>query len=500
MTMKNKDFGIAIFPFLKTSGPVRIGKYKFRCTADLDGLPNNQAKAVAELASMLYLRDDIKIASAAYSITEALGSWRPGPVVKDLERVRAVVGYLYSAPHPTSGDVFLPFDNASLAILNVSEVSVHLLRPKHGTTIDTELSSNELDSLRTLPGYEGIFNFRQPMWLAVGSRIYGPKLNMILNISQDLAVQLRDPEAFRRADSYLLLNLLEAPASSFKERVFTALGWYNSANLDHEDSDKSLLSLAIAFETLLKLPVNQKTERLVDSISLLLGRTERLAEWAVQFYAARSEVAHEGRVRDWRFYTQPPAKKPDTMHSAGEIMTYGRQIFQLCLTTVLTGASLAEQAGLKERFVANSERYAAIATTLSTLAGAPDVRLLAIEPIVDGLSRYQFVSSATLITEDVLAAVRIAIKTLLKCDLNIGGQLKLAFDDFVKVPHKDIFSNLKALSDVNDALIDFDYQMTGRVVVNVVSLISTAWKDLFGVYYHLVDEQRRMEHPEAENS
>jgi hypothetical protein len=63
--MKGAEFSVAIFPFLKTSGPVRIGRHDFRCTSDLEGLPNDQAQAVTELASMLYLRDDVRIARAA---------------------------------------------------------------------------------------------------------------------------------------------------------------------------------------------------------------------------------------------------------------------------------------------------------------------------------------------------------------------------------------------------------------------------------------------------
>jgi hypothetical protein len=42
--------------------------------------------------------------------------------------------------------------------------------------------------------------------------------------------------------------------------------------------DRALLNLAVAFEALLKLPDSSKTERLVDAISLLLGRTERLSK------------------------------------------------------------------------------------------------------------------------------------------------------------------------------------------------------------------------------
>lgn len=58
----------------------------------------------------------------------------------------------------------------------------------------------------------------------------------------------------------------------------------------------------MAFEALLRLANSSKAERLKDAIALLLGRTERLDEWADQFYAARSRVAHEGPVQDPYFY------------------------------------------------------------------------------------------------------------------------------------------------------------------------------------------------------
>jgi len=488
--MKGTEFSVAIFPFLKTSGPVRIGRHDFRCTTDLEGLPNDQAQAVTELASMLYLRDDVRIARAAYAIDEPLGSLRPGPVISHLERVRAVVGYFYSSPHPTFGDAFLPFENASLAIVSPSRVSIYLVRPEHGTISPAEPSAVERDDFGYVPGYEGVFNFRQPLWLTKSSRLYGPKTNMILNISQDLAAQLGHSEAILRADTYLLLNLLTAAASPFSERVFAALNWYNCANVDSEDADRSLLNLAIAFETLLQLPGHEKTDRLVDAISLLLGRTERLSEWATQFYAARSQVAHEGRVRDWRFYTQGLLKKNELAPSFGSIMTYGRQIFQLCLTTVLTGARLADEAGLKERFISNSERYAKIPATLSRFGGTPEARLVAIEPTVDGLSRYRFVGDGGLTIDGVLSAVRTAVKALLKCDVEFNDRLKSALESVATSPRKDEFASMTALSGLSETFKASDLSEIGRSAEIVALLVDIAWQDLFMTYYHMVERRK----------
>ncbi len=325
--MSDTKFGVAVFPFLKTSKPVAVGRYIFRCTTDLEGLPSHKAAAVTEIASMLYLRDDIRITHAAYAIAEPLDSFRPGPTVEKLEKVRSVIGYFYSAPDPTSGDIFLPFENATLAVLEPGKISLYLIRPDRRTMAADEVSSLSQDRHGRLQGYEGVLNLRQPLWLAAGSRLYGPKPNMMLSFSQDFAVQFPMIATSERPDLRLLMGLIDKPASPFNERIFIELDWYNGANMDNADPNKSLLDLAVAFETLLQLPAGEKTDRLVDAISLLLGRTDRLADWDTQFYAARSQVAHEGRVRDWRFYTQRTKKKEDLPHSAGSVMNFGRQIF-----------------------------------------------------------------------------------------------------------------------------------------------------------------------------
>ncbi len=151
--MPDQDFAIAVFPFLKTSSPVRIGGYTFRSTVDTDGLPPDQEKAVREIAQMLFVQNDLRVKSASYAILPAL--------------------------------------------------EVHS-----------------------------------------------------------------------------------------------------------------------AFETLLRLPEAAKTDRLVDAISLLLGRTDRLSDWAEQFYAARSQVAHEGTVRDWYFYAPTAGKKAsDSTVDPGPLIT-----------------------------------------------------------------------------------------------------------------------------------------------------------------------------------
>jgi hypothetical protein len=59
---------IAIFPYLKTSGPVWFGPYKFRSTDDLDGLSEAQATTVTEVTKMLYTQNNARVRSASYAV------------------------------------------------------------------------------------------------------------------------------------------------------------------------------------------------------------------------------------------------------------------------------------------------------------------------------------------------------------------------------------------------------------------------------------------------
>lgn len=480
-------FGIAVFPCLKTSAPTRIGGYTFRSTTDLVDLSDEQAAAVSELTAMLYARDDVRIAEATYAITEPLGAFRPGPVIARLERVRAVVGYLYSSPHPVNGDAFMPYEFSSLAVIQSANLTTFLVRPEHGTVLPLPPAGFVADDFHQTRGYEGNFN-RRPLWLATGSRLYGGHTSTLLNISQDLHTDIERFCNSRRSTGELLLDLLDADPSPFRERIFTAIDWYNSATEPYDELARNLLSLAIAFEVLLELPQGEKTDRLTDSIALLLGRTVRLKDWATQFYAARSEVAHEGRVRDWSFYTAKPIQKGEHSHRFGSIMTYGLEIFQLCLATILTGAKLAEKSGLAERFVANSERYAQIAEKLGRATGSAVAAIATIEPLVEELDRYQFVSSPTPVGE-IIKALRVAAKALSRCDLEISEDLASALKAFHDSPKKDDFAVLTALEALEQQIKSTDHVVLGPTGQVVAKLIEVGWRGLFVIYYRLKDQR-----------
>lgn len=182
--------GLAVFPFLKTSGPVQLGDFTFRSTDDVSELGDEDSAHVKEVAEMLFLKDDLRILSASYAMLPEIDLDEHGPPLRELQDVQAIVAYCYSAPDPSSGDPFLKFEHASLAVCSPEPVSILLVRPEHH--VEQVLPNSTLipDSSHDVIGYYGRYNFRQPFWVAKGSRLYPPVPDIGLNISQDLGHDL----------------------------------------------------------------------------------------------------------------------------------------------------------------------------------------------------------------------------------------------------------------------------------------------------------------------
>ena len=245
---------------------------------------------------------------------------------------------------------------------------------------------------------------------------------MGLNIAQDLAHDLAS--AFTQAPQHHLLpELLRYPDTPVAQRVLTALRWHNRANAAGNSDDCAVLDLAVAFEALLALPKDAKTDRFVDAIALLLGRVPRLNLWAEQFYAARSDVAHEGRADHLRFMPAK-AKSPSDSPLYQPLMTYGRQVFRLCVGAVLFGAHLAEQAGLQDKLVTNQERFEVICKTLADSSLPVEDRFAAIADTVDAINEYRVVSEKGLLIETMLGAVKLTAANLLVCDASLDSVIK----------------------------------------------------------------------------
>jgi hypothetical protein len=440
---------IAVFPFLKTTEAIQLGSFTFRSTDETTDLGEEDAARVREIADMLFLQDDLHIRSASYAMLPALDLDKAEPCLRVLEHIQAIVAYCYSSPHPTFGTPFLNFEQASLAIFSPEPVTIFLVRPEHHTEPVGETVTLAQDQWHRVPGYQGRYNFRQPFWVAKGSRLYPPVPHLGLNISQNLAYDMA--RAFTEGPQHHLLpGLLRQPATESSERVLTAIGWYNRANALTVDDVAAILHLAVAFETLLGLPKDAKTDRFVDAVSLLLGRVARLNVRAEQFYSARSDVAHEGTTERLRLIPvkqKNPAESPQYQ----SLLAYGRQIFQLCVAALMFGVYLAERAGLQDKLVTNQERFELICKTLNDEAlGAAD-RFAAIDDTVALIDEFRFMGETGLLIETMIGAVQAAAKTLLACSTSLDPTLKQGLTGLAEAKRsRDWYDALAAVQALHD--------------------------------------------------
>ena len=442
--LNKSDFTVAVFPFLKTRERVNIGRLQFRSTDDTTGLPAEQAQAIEEIRSMLFLQDSLRITSASFAITPRIDLTYQTFDAGDLIDIQAVVAYFYASPRHSFGDLFLAPEHASLAVFTPEHLFTSLIRPDFHVEEEAPTVPLKGDNLDKVRGYAGVYNFRHPFWVAKGSRLYGPMPHMTLNQSQDLSHQIGNLPS--RLDYALLFDLLRKEATGAKKRALNAVRWFNAANSAANDDATAIMKLAVAFESLLNLPADEKTARLIDSISLLLGRPPRLDVWARQFYHARSRVVHEGSTQQVRFVaTDSPRVTDGPLYQS--LLSYGRRIFQLCVGALLAGAELAEQAHLADTLVTNEERFQAICKKLVDEKITASERLASVLPQVVALEDYRYVPETDLKIATMVGATRLIAKAGLASAASMPQEFRGALEGLVNARRSD--THLDELDAIN---------------------------------------------------
>jgi len=442
------SYSIAVFPFLKTTAPIHLGGVTFRSTDDTEGLSSDAARSVAEVAEMLFLQDDLRIKSASYCVLPFIDLEHPGSALEKLRHIQTVVSYCYAIPHHIFGSPHLRYEHASLAVFSPGRVFAFLVRTEYNVEPQSPDRSLAPDAREEIEGYSGLYNFRHHFWVAKGSRVYPPVPHIGLNISQDLAADLDD--FFHSSRFQLLPELIQEPVSGMAERALTSMTCFNEANSLAAGDEGAIVDLAIALESLLGLPEDQKSKRLVDSVALLLGRIPRLNEWAHQFYEVRSDIVHEGRASELRFRVAEPGK-PASSSLYNSLLSYGRQVFQLCVATLLFGASIARRAALEEKFVTNRERFEQISRLLSDESITAPERFRAISERVEAVKRYRFIGESSFPIKIVLDAMRLAARDLLACDANLEAELRTATEGLATAAEsQDSYEVLHALQEFHE--------------------------------------------------
>ncbi len=501
MSQESYPSSFAVFPFLKTREPIAIGGLTFRSTADASDLGPDDAQRMAEIAAMLFLKDDRRIHSSSYAALPYVDLDNPGGVLWQLDRLQAIVAYCYSAPHLTLGDPFFRYEDASLVIFSPARVFVSLVRPEE--LVDQVGSDSSLvpDRWGHVQGYHGLYNFKQHFWVANGSRVYPPVPQMALNGSQDLSMDLRS--FFAGSLRYQLLPaVIESPPSALSDRILTSIKWFNAANSFWADEEAAIVNMAVAFETLLELsgerrkPEERKKDPLADSVSLLLGRVPRLDDWVRQFYEARNEIVHKGRADRLRHFI-PSSSKGQDGQLYRSLLSFGREVFQACVGALAFGARIGQKYGLAEKLITNQERFEEINRTLDAQLASPAEGLRLIADRVEAINRYRLVGESALTIKTMLACVRRAAQALLACDASLEPLLKDRLERVLAANlSPDSYEVLEALAKLAEITLKAGPQNDSSTPKAITfRLVNVVWHYTFMNYFSL--KRRREQGPRS---
>lgn len=487
MSFETPEYSYVIFPYLKTHKSIKIGEFEFKTTDNFDGLDEKQQEEIKVISSMLFLQNDFRIKSATYTIVPSIKIEYP-ETLQGLVKIRDFVAYCYLGPRHEFGDIFFPTENSCMIILSPGHIPYSLVYPDHHVENISPDYIQKKDARGEIIGFSGLLDFKHFFWVSKGSRIYGPKPHISLNIAQDLEHDISTCIKLR-CDYGLLYNSLTQPKTKTSERFFTALKWFNSANYSSNTNSAALVDLSIAFEALLNLPANEKTDRLIDAISMLLGRISRLDIWVKQFYEARSRIVHEGNSEQNRFIATDSRKK-DVGNQYQSLLSYGRQIFQLCLGTLLTGLDLSISSKLEEKFITNEERFSAICNILGNEEISIEERFKNIFSILRAIEHYRYIPESDLKIFTMINVASIAANTILKNMPDLPSDFTNLLTVFYGKRSENFIIELETISRITEMLGSNRRDLTNDVIESFSDLIKIIWDYVFMHYFWLKEKSK----------
>lgn len=493
MDSKSK-YWIAVFPYLKTSGEVRYRNLRILSSLDTSQLPSEIISYVNDLCSSFYLRHDVQIinVSFAYYISDE-DVQSPTSFIQDLNEFQSLVCYFYSSPHSTYGDPFLSNEHSFYFLFRPAKVSTHLIFPNHNTMIYNDLNNYSPDNFGYIHGYEGFLNSNSLIWITKNDKVIPPTARMWLNISQDLKADFNNYSPIFSPVFDFFRN--KTDNIELRNRVLAAINWYNRSLKSDIDDETKLVYLAIAFESLLGLERgNNVTLRFKETVNILLGGFPRLDSWLAQFYDARSEIIHDGVSHKLSFIPvdKTNLKKSDTPPYQ-QLISYGRQIFLACTTSILTGSILAEYMKLPSRFVTNKQRIKIINEKIRDRHMSASEAILSVEKEIIEIDSYRFVPEREL-TEDELLSIGISISKLF-IDVEKSSKYEeiiSVLKDFVSNNQKNHKVTLTSLKESIDVLKNLPSNLLfeDRELYLVKSLLESIWHYLFMYYFDLVNNRK----------
>ena len=456
---------------------------------DTEGLPSEAARHIQTIRNMFFIGENSKIQRMLYTFhvsTEKLSA--PDFNVQLLE-FKTLVSFIYSSPHQGKGNLFLRNEHSTLFIFTPTQIPAMFLNQPN---TELEQSTIPIPSSRDIlvPGYEVVINDKYYSSQPEGSPIYPPVPNIWLNISQDLFIDFTLVLTESTLYGPLLKYFLSHDENDIiTERILTAMTWYNRSTAIDIDESVALINLAIAFESLLDLDQSEQlTNRFKEAVTLLVGEIPRLDSWLTQFYKARSAIVHKGKSSSLMFIA---ADKPERLPENNSLeyrslVSYGRQIFQVCVATIITGSQLSKRLNLASLLVTNQQRLQKICEMLSKADVTPASRILAVKRQVQDVETYRFEEEKALKIEQLIGVAKLLVQNYIESSPNESPDFIQKMKTFSQIDISNQFEALFMIKEIQSQLERGSVRdLSNEPHAIVASLIDSVWYYTFPYWSNL---------------
>jgi len=398
-------------PYFKTSEEISLRGIRFFPLRQAKRSRTKSAGIVRDIASLFFLRDDIQINDLTYAVIDARATDAdPATIEENLSAISQILSYIYTTPGRRPADPFLTAEHATLYRFVPSVIPGWKMTERGNPALRDLSPASAPHDEENLDGYEAWSRQNENLPLIPGCRIYPPIRNFCLNHYQDLYADIKKidwPWAAR--SSPVLLCAEPAIAPSLEERLLRAMRWYCKGASAVIEPDEAIVSLAIAFETMLQLDKTAKSSDLCRRISLLIGPVPRLDSWSEQFYRARSESVHEGTASH-TYFLAVDANRIGVARKGQfsavyyrRLADYARLIFRQCARAILWGGTGAFRLKFHRLFFHNQQRLEDICRLLTDKDHDESEELEQIADLGGGLNDARFDSEHVTDIKTVLA-------------------------------------------------------------------------------------------------
>jgi hypothetical protein len=492
--MAESNYIFAIFPYLRTSKSLIYRDIYIRNSDDTDNLPSDAIQHLHTIREMFYLQDYLKLKKISFAFCDSSQKTIRADFIEKLIEFQNFICYLYSLPDPKSGKTFLSYEHASLFLFSPTWVSKHALIVDNDRIIEIlpEAQERKYDARGEIEGYGCYLNNKNLFWVTKGSRIFPPTYHLWINYFQDLGIDIiRFSQSERYSPVIDYFNGAKVN-DSLHERLLTAVTWYNKSIGTTIDDSTALVNLSIAFESLLRLNRDNKTEGFKEAINIFLGSVPRIDSWLFQFYKARSLIVHEGRANSLMFVASDDPKKYNPDLEYRSLVSYGRQVFQVCFAAISAGAQIGKQFKFTSLLVPNRERFEKISETLRQWKKTPTERIIETESDVRDIEDYRFEDVKEYELDIPLSAAQQMLKIYLDLNPSLPLDLENHIKEFITINAK---KHSEALESFSIIILDLDYiknfqiSPDGTDVSAIVgSLLESVWHYVSIPYLLLRDQ------------